>query len=100
MRQWLSQSAGFGADYYHGDSSGVEVLLILNAAIQSYEDLKAGTFCKGQQFAVLLASKSLFGGGAAIVTGQGILEFPRDALVEQHFHPSWPTTRDLACSSA
>jgi hypothetical protein len=48
VRQQFNQLTRFGTDYHDGDFSGVEILLVLNAAIKSQKSLESRFFSQGQ----------------------------------------------------
>jgi hypothetical protein len=82
------------------DAPACKVLLVLQTPIHGHEDFEAGFLREVEQVAVFLAGQTCFGYGVALVIGQAVFELPWDAFVEEDFHPSWPTSTDLASSNA
>src|SRR5205814_10555254 len=77
-----------------------EILFIFNSAVERHKKLKARLFRQPYQFTILLSRKSQFRNGCTIVPRKMVLEPSRHALVKQHSHRNWLSTRALACSRA
>jgi hypothetical protein len=84
VRQQVGETTGSCANQQHCNASGLQVLLIFDAAVHAQKDLEPGLFGQRQQLAVSLPGQPLFRNGSAIMTGQDTLQFSRT-------HPSSST---------
>jgi len=75
-------------------------LFVREAFVDRQENFKTARFRDREEFAILLASEAGLRDGLAVVIDEAVLEFSRNTLVDENFHPSWRTSEDLANSRA
>src|ERR1039457_5333118 len=100
QRKQIRKPIRLGAKDQDGNVPTRKVLLVWQPLIHGHEDLPAGALHEIEQSAVFLASEACFGYGPALMIRQAVLQLPRDALVEENPHPSWPARTELASSNA
>jgi hypothetical protein len=82
VRQGIVETARGSANQNNKYRTRIEVLFVLQTAIDGDEDLKTALFGEVKQVAVFPASKTFFCHGAALVFGEAVLEFSWKALVK------------------